>query len=96
MLDLSAEVGRLQSELNSARLEEFEAQEQAMNLVTELDSERAARKLAESELADLRAMQDNLNTVSHMVANEMAALRSQSRQDQQVAQAMKLHADQVE
>lgn len=41
--ELSQEVARLQTELNSARLQEFEAQEQAALLSAQLDEERALR-----------------------------------------------------
>ncbi|KAG8222981.1 hypothetical protein J437_LFUL002704 [Ladona fulva] len=47
--DLSETVGRLQSELNSARLEEFEAQETAASLSGELEECMAARRKAEDE-----------------------------------------------
>lgn len=41
--ELSQEVARLQTELNSARLQEFEAQEQAALASAQLEEERALR-----------------------------------------------------
>jgi len=41
---LSGEIARLQTELHSARLQEFEAQEQVMQLTTQLEEERALRQ----------------------------------------------------
>ena len=42
--ELSKEVARLQTELNSARLQEFEAQEQVTVLTAQLEEEKAARQ----------------------------------------------------
>jgi len=43
-------VSRLQAELNKIKLQEFEAQEQTVDLTSELEEERRARKRAEQEL----------------------------------------------
>lgn len=45
--DLSQEIARLQTELNSARLQEFEAQEQVTLLTTQLEEERSLRQKGE-------------------------------------------------
>lgn len=42
--ELSGEIARLQTELHSARLQEFEAQEQVTQLTTQLEEERALRQ----------------------------------------------------
>lgn len=42
--ELSKEIARLQTELHSARLQEFEAQEQVTHLTTQLDEERTLRQ----------------------------------------------------
>lgn len=48
--ELTQEVSRLQAELNKIKLQEFEAQEQTVDLTSELEEERRARKRAEQEL----------------------------------------------
>jgi len=48
--ELTQEVSRLQAELNKIKLQEFEAQEQTVDLTSELEEERRGRKRAEQEL----------------------------------------------
>jgi ABC-type transporter Mla MlaB component len=88
-------VGHLQAELNSARLQEFEAQEHAMSLTGELEEERSLRLQAETELRELRMMKNNLDRVSRLVATEMTALRELCQQEKEEAQRMKFEADKV-
>jgi len=88
-------VGHLQAELNSARLQEFEAQENAVSLAGELEEERSLRLQAETELQELRMMRNNLDRVSRLVATEMTALREQCQQEKEEAQRMKFEADKV-
>jgi ABC-type transporter Mla MlaB component len=85
-------VGHLQAELNSARLQEFEAQENAVSLAGELEEERSRRLQAETELQELRMMKNNLDRVSRLVATEMTALRELCQQEKEEAQRMKLEA----
>lgn len=47
--ELSGEIARLQTELHSARLQEFEAQEQVTQLTTQLEDERALRQKSKSK-----------------------------------------------
>jgi len=49
-VELTQEVSRLQAELNKIKLQEFEAQEQTVDLTSELEEERRGRKRAEQEL----------------------------------------------
>lgn len=93
--ELTDEVGHLQAELNSARLQEFEAQENAVSLAGELEEERSLRLQAETELQELRMMKNNLDRVSRLVATEMTALREQCQQEKEEAQRMKFEADKV-
>lgn len=88
-------MGHLQAELNSARLQEFEAQENAVSLAGELEEERSLRLQAETELQELRMMKNNLDRVSRLVATEMTALREQCQQEKEEAQRMKFEADKV-
>ncbi|XP_069699421.1 shootin-1-like [Periplaneta americana] len=94
--DLSEEVGQLQAELSAARLQEFEAQEQAMSLGAQLDEERGRRTRAETELQELRAMKQNLGRVSRLVASEMTALRELCEHEKQQALRMRSEADQAQ
>jgi ABC-type transporter Mla MlaB component len=88
-------VGHLQAELSSARLQEFEAQENAVSLAGELEEERSLRLQAEAELRELRMMKNNLDRVSRMVETEMTALRELCQQEKEEAQSMKFEADKV-
>ena len=49
-LELSQEVAKLQVELNSTRLQEFEAQEHVTHLTAQLEEEKQARKNGEREI----------------------------------------------
>jgi chromosome segregation ATPase len=94
--ELTDQVGHLQAELNSARLQEFEAQENAVSLAGELEEERSLRLQAETELQELRMMRNNLDRVSRLVATEMTALREQCQQEKEEAQRMKFEADKAQ
>lgn len=48
--ELSGEIARLQTELHSARLQEFEAQEQVTQLTTQLEEERILRQKGKTNL----------------------------------------------
>lgn len=50
LTELTQEVSRLQAELNKIKLQEFEAQEQTVDLTSDLEEERRARSRAEQEL----------------------------------------------
>lgn len=94
--ELTEEVGQLQAELSATRLQEFEAQEQAMSLAVELAEEKTRRVRAEAELHELRMMKDNLGRVSRLVATEMTALREQCQLEKEEAQRMKFEADEAQ
>jgi len=94
--ELTDEVGHLQAELNSAKLQEFEAQENVMSLTGELEEERSLRLQAETELRELRMMKNNLDRVSRLVATEMTALRELCQQEKEEAQRMKFEADKAQ
>lgn len=48
--ELTLEVSRLQAELNKIKLQEFEAQEQTVDLTSELEEERRMRSRIDQEL----------------------------------------------
>lgn len=56
--ELSGEIARLQTELHSARLQEFEAQEQVTQLTTQLEEERALRQKGKINLPYSRGGQN--------------------------------------
>lgn len=91
--DLNREIAYLQAELNAARLQEFEAQENAVDLTSALDEEKNARIRLESEVKELRAMKENLSHVSRLVAAEVTSLREQYEREKETAQRMKSDAD---
>lgn len=93
--ELSDEVGHLRADLNAVKLQEFEAQEQAVSLAGELEEEKALRLQAETELRELRTMKNNLDRVSRLVATEMTVLRELCQQEKEEAQRMKMEADKV-
>jgi ABC-type transporter Mla MlaB component len=88
-------VGHLRADLNAVKLQEFEAQEQAVSLAGELEEEKALRLQAETELRELRTMKNNLDRVSRLVATEMTVLRELCQQEKEEAQRMKMEADKV-
>jgi len=94
--ELTNEVGHLRTELSSARLQEFEAQENAVSLAGELEEEKSLRLQAETELQELRMMKNNLDRVSRLVATEVTALREQCQQEKEEAQRMKFEADKAQ
>lgn len=84
-------MARLQSELNSARLQEFEAQEAAVTASVELDDARRTQ----AELTELRALRDNMSAAASLLQKEVAALRQQCDHERQAARRMKSEADKV-
>ncbi|KAE8740566.1 hypothetical protein FOCC_FOCC013899 [Frankliniella occidentalis] len=78
-----------ESELNSARLQEFEAQEAAVTASAELDESRRAQ----NELAELRALKENMAAAASLVQKEVAVLRQQCEQERKTARRMKSEAD---
>ena len=92
---MSNQVGQLQSELNKARLQEFEAQEQFINLSQALDQERAIKGKMEEELKTLRLMKHKFESVTYMVHGEMKALRTERDRATEAASRLQAEAQQV-
>lgn len=67
--ELTQEVSRLQAELNKLKLQEFEAQEQTVDLTSELEEERRARKRAEQELKVINIILLNLEQYKFVLVN---------------------------
>ncbi|XP_015121166.1 shootin-1 [Diachasma alloeum] len=94
--ELSAEVARLQTELNSARLQEFEAQEQAALSNARLEEEREMRDKSEEVIKQLTIHKENMERVSRMVADEVQALKAQCDREREHAKMIKIEADRVQ
>lgn len=93
--ELSSECARLQIELNAARLEEFEAQEQLIESNTQLENERTSRMRAEEELAELKARNNALGRLASLEAEELVALREKFEQKKHAALELRKEADKV-
>ncbi|XP_034940108.1 shootin-1 [Chelonus insularis] len=94
--ELSAEVARLQTELNSARLQEFEAQEQAALTNARLEDEKEMREKGEEIIKQLTIHKENMERVSRMVADEVQALKVQCDRERENAKIMKMEADRMQ
>ncbi|XP_012287816.1 shootin-1 isoform X2 [Orussus abietinus] len=94
--ELSQDIARLQTELNAARLQEFEAQEQAALLSAQLDEERALRCQGDEKLKEMTMKRENMERVTRMVAEEVQALKTQCDRERENAQMMKMEADRVQ
>lgn len=94
--DLSNQVGQLQFELNRARLQEFEAQEQFINLTQQLDEERSRKEKMEKELKDLRLMKEKFESVTYMVHDEVQALKAERDRANEAATRLQAEAHQAQ
>ncbi|XP_063988740.1 shootin-1 [Diachasmimorpha longicaudata] len=94
--ELSAEVARLQTELNAARLQEFEAQEQAALSNARLEEETEMRDKSEEVIKQLTIHKENMERVSRMVADEVQALKAQCDREREHAKMIKIEADRVQ
>uniref|UniRef100_A0A8D8PWY4 Shootin-1 n=1 Tax=Cacopsylla melanoneura TaxID=428564 RepID=A0A8D8PWY4_9HEMI len=93
--DLTHEVSRLQSSLNTAKQQEFDAQEQVVELTASLEQEKRARQKAEFSLKELEAKHSNLDKVSRMVAQEVSNLNEKFERQRKHSQAIQQQADQA-
>ncbi|KZC10981.1 PREDICTED: shootin-1 [Dufourea novaeangliae] len=94
--ELSKDIARLQTELHSARLQEFEAQEQVTHLTTQLDEERTLRQKYEEKVNEMKVHQENMERVTKMVAEEVQALKAQCDRERENAKIMKIEAERVQ
>nr|XP_033322970.1 shootin-1-like [Megalopta genalis] len=91
--ELSKDIARLQTELHSARLQEFEAQEQVMHLTTQLDEERNLRQKYEEKVNEMKVQKENMARVTKMVAEEVQALKVQCDRERENAKIIKIEAE---
>ncbi|XP_050463554.1 shootin-1 isoform X1 [Cataglyphis hispanica] len=94
--ELSGEVARLQTELHSARLQEFEAQEQVTQLTTQLEEERALRQKGEEKINEMKVYKGNMERVTKMVTEEVQALKTQCDRERENAKILKIEAEKVQ
>lgn len=94
--ELSSEVARLQTELHSARLQEFEAQEQVTQLTTQLEEERALRQKGEEKINEMKFYKGNMERVTKMVTEEVQALKTQCDRERENAKILKIEAEKVQ
>lgn len=91
--ELSKDIARLQTELHSARLQEFEAQEQVTHLTTQLDEERTLRQKYEEKVNEMKVQKENMARVTKMVAEEVQALKVQCDRERENAKIIKIEAE---
>ncbi|KAK2579279.1 hypothetical protein KPH14_008238 [Odynerus spinipes] len=94
--ELSQEIAKLQTDLNSARLQEFEAQEQITLLTTQLEEEKTLRRKADEKINEMKMQKENMERVTKMVAKEVQALKTQCDRERETAKIMKLEADKAQ
>lgn len=73
---LSSEVGQLQSELQAAKLLEFETSEQNASLIQELDEEKQRSEKLHSEVLELRKQNEQILRVSSLMKRELDELKA--------------------
>ncbi|KAL1138236.1 hypothetical protein AAG570_009925 [Ranatra chinensis] len=93
--ELNKEIARLQSELNAAKLQEFEAQEQAVELQSSLEEERYKSERLQNELDETRVSKENLVKITRLIAQEVSSLREQCQKEKENAQRLKSDADEA-
>ncbi|XP_025421277.1 shootin-1-like isoform X2 [Sipha flava] len=89
--ELTQEVSRLQAELNKIKLQEFEAQEQTVDLTSDLEEERRARARVEQELKELKMKHESLETVSRKVVEETTVLHQRYKKEKE--EGVKIRSD---
>ncbi|XP_066580897.1 shootin-1-like isoform X1 [Prorops nasuta] len=94
--DLSQEIAKLRTELNAARIQEFEAQEQVTLLMTQLEEERCLREKRDEQIKELKVHKENMERVTKMVADEVQALKVQCDRERETAMMIKIEADRVQ
>ncbi|KRT80246.1 hypothetical protein AMK59_8627, partial [Oryctes borbonicus] len=78
---MSDDIARLQSELNAAKLLEFETSEQNVNLTQDLEIEKKRTKMLEDRIAGAEKENDQLLRISRMLQKELEDSK-QSEQNQ--------------
>jgi len=94
-VDLTSEVSLLQVELNSAKLEEFEAQEKLIEAAAKAEEEAENRRKIEAELRELQARCANLEQLLGAETAEHKELMEKFEQEKRLMSETKKAADKV-
>lgn len=84
--ELSRQIASLQTDLNTAKLQEFEAHEANVALSQEVETEKEKRLAQEKELQDLRVQLERHNRVSKLLMDEVSALKENADKDREMAE----------
>lgn len=90
--DLSQQIAALQTELNAAKLQEFEAQEANVSISQELETEKEKSATQQKELQELRVQVERHNRVSKLLMEEVTALKDNADKDREMAETYKTEA----
>ncbi|KAL0861170.1 hypothetical protein ABMA27_009653 [Loxostege sticticalis] len=90
--ELSKQIAELQTELNTAKLHEFEAHEVNVALAQEVETEREKCSTQEKELEELRSQLERHNRVSKLLMEEVSALKNNADKDREMAETYKTEA----
>ncbi|KAG6456819.1 hypothetical protein O3G_MSEX009963 [Manduca sexta] len=90
--ELSRQIASLQTDLNTAKLQEFEAHEANVALGQELETEKEKSAAQEKELEELRSQLERHHRVSKLLMDEVTALKNNADQDRQMAETYRSEA----
>ncbi|KAK9737876.1 hypothetical protein QE152_g10383 [Popillia japonica] len=90
---LSDEVARLQSDLNAAKLLEFETSEQNVNLTQDLEIERKRTKILEDRLTESEKENEQLLRISKMLQKELEDSKQSEQNQRDNAYRLRKEAD---
>ncbi|KAJ8715809.1 hypothetical protein PYW07_010291 [Mythimna separata] len=90
--ELSRQIATLQTELNAAKLQEFEAQEANVAIAQELEAEKEKSSAQEKELQELRIQIERHNRVSKLLMEEVTGLKNNADKDREMAETYKTEA----
>lgn len=90
--ELSEQIATLQTEVNTARLHEFEAHEINVQLTQELETEKEKSVQQQKELEEIKGQLERHHRVSKLLLDEMAALKNDADKDREMAETYKSEA----
>ncbi|XP_048486533.1 shootin-1 isoform X1 [Plutella xylostella] len=89
---LSRQVAELQTQLEAAQLQEFEAQQQLVTVTEELEIEREKTSSQETELQELRSRAERHDKLSKLLIEEVTKLKDNADKDRELAETYKSEA----
>ncbi|XP_041985297.1 shootin-1-like [Aricia agestis] len=90
--ELSAQVAALQTDINNARLHEFEAHELGAQLQQDLEMEKEKNSRLETELQECRSQLERHNRVSKLLMDEVTELKHNADRDREMAETYRSEA----